>query len=89
MNGQNKKDVHTCKSSISLVDFFGQDFPFESKSQNSVKLKTGCVQNVATTWCCGLGRPSLGTDTEDFVLQAQVTLTPPWMRSMLVKLAKF
>jgi hypothetical protein len=31
-----------------------------------VKLNTGCVQNVVTTWRGGLGRPRLGTDAEDF-----------------------
>ncbi len=32
----------------------------------AVKLNTGCVQNVVTTWRGGLGRPRLGTYAEDF-----------------------
>ncbi len=49
-----------------MVDFLGRDFPFEVNHKIVVKLNTGCVQNVVTTWRDGLGRPRLGTDAEDF-----------------------
>ncbi len=66
-----------------------QSFPIiegQSKNLNHkivVKLNTGCVQNVVTTWRSGLGRPRLGTDAEEFS-QESVTLTPTWMRIMFV-----
>jgi hypothetical protein len=45
-------------------------------------LYAGGAPNVVTTWRGGLGRPRLGTDTEDFVFQEPV-ITPTLMRSML------
>ncbi len=48
-----------------MVDFLGLDFPFEANHKIVLKLNTGCVQNVVTTWRCGLGLPHLGTDAED------------------------
>ncbi len=85
MNGRNTSDVHTClaKSSISWDGTFCP----EANHKIEVKLNTGCVQNVVTTWRGGLGRPSLGTDAEDFFSRnrshsLRLTLTPTWMRSM-------
>jgi hypothetical protein len=63
MNGRNTSDVHTCvaKWSISLDGTFCS----EVNHKIVVKLNTGCVQNVVTTWRGGLGRPRLVTDAED------------------------
>ncbi len=48
-----------------VVDFLGRTFCSEVNHKIVVKLNTGCVQNVVTTWRVGLGRPRLGTDAED------------------------
>jgi hypothetical protein len=68
-----------------MVDFLGRDSRFESTSQNSGvtkhRLCTKCSDHLPS-WRGGLGRPRLGTDTEDF-FQEQVTLSPTWMRSMV------
>jgi hypothetical protein len=48
-----------------MVDFLGWDFPSEVNHNLVVKLNTGCVQNVVTTWRCRLGLALLGTDAED------------------------
>ncbi len=64
-----------------MVDFLGLDFPFEVNHKIVVKLNTGCVQNVDTAWRGRLGRPHLGTDTEDFFPGTSHTY-PHWMRSM-------
>jgi hypothetical protein len=58
-------DVHTCVAKWSISG----EGTFLSKVNDKivVKLNTGCVQNVVTTWRSGLGRPRLGTDAEDFV----------------------
>ncbi len=62
-NGAVTSDVHTCVAKW-LISWEGT---FLSKVNHKivVKLNTGCVQNVVTTWRCELGRPRLGTDAED------------------------
>ncbi len=65
MNGRNTKNVHTCVAKW-LISWDGT-FCSEVNHKIVVKLNTGCVQNVVTTWRGGLGRPSLGTDAEDFI----------------------
>ncbi len=63
MNVRNTSDVHTCMQS---GRFLGTGrFCSEVNHKIVVKLNTGCVQNVVTTWRGGLGRPRLGTDAED------------------------
>ncbi len=64
MNGRNASDVHTCVAKWSI----SWDGTFRSGVNHKivVKLNTGCVQNVVTTWRGGLDRPRLGTDAEDF-----------------------
>ena len=79
LNGRNTSYVHTCVAKWSI----SWDGTFCSEVKIVVKLNTGCVQNVVTTWHDGLGRPLLGTDAEDHFSLEQVTLTPTWMRSML------
>ncbi len=80
MNGRNTSDIHTCVANW-LISWDGT-FCSEVNYKIVVKLNTGCVQNVVTTWCGGLGWPRLGTDTEDF-FQEPVTLTPTWIRFMV------
>jgi hypothetical protein len=66
MNGRNTSDVHTCVAKWSIS--WDGTFRRERREVNHnlvVKRNTGCVQNVVTTERGGLGRPRLGTDTED------------------------
>ncbi len=59
--------VHTCVAKWS-ISWEGTFLSFLSKVNHKIvaKLNTDCVQNVVTTWYCWLGRPRLGTDSEDF-----------------------
>ncbi len=63
MNGRNTSDVHNCVAKWSI--YWDGTFCSEVIYKIVVKLNTGCVQNVVTTWRGRLGRPRLGTDTED------------------------
>jgi hypothetical protein len=63
MNGRNLSDVHTCVAKWSIS--WDGTFCSEVNHKIVVKLNTGCVQNVVTTWRGVLGRPRLGTDAED------------------------
>jgi hypothetical protein len=74
INGRNTSDIHTCVAQLSIS--WDGTFFSEANHKILVKLNKSCVQNVMTTWCGGLGRPSLGTDAEDFFFQEPVTLTP-------------
>ena len=43
-----------------------------------------CVLYVGLDGCCWLGRARLGTDAEDSFFLEPATLTPTWMRPMLL-----
>jgi hypothetical protein len=62
MNGRNTSD-HTCMAKWSIS--WDGTFCSEVNHKIVVKLNTGCVQNVVTTWRGGLGRPRFGTEAED------------------------
>jgi hypothetical protein len=54
MNGRNTSDVHTCVAQWSIT--WDGTFRPEVNHNLEVKPNTGCVQNVVTTECCGLGQ---------------------------------
>ncbi len=83
MNGRNTSYVHTCVAKW-LISWDGT-FCSEVNHKIVVKINTGCVQNVVTTWRSGLGRARPETDAEEFFFLEQVTLTPTWMRSMFTQ----
>ncbi len=75
MNGRNTSDVHTCVAKWSIS--WDGTFRPEVNHKIVVKLNTGCVQNVVTTWRGGLGRPHLGTDAGFFFFRNRSHLLPP------------
>jgi hypothetical protein len=74
MNGRNTSDVHTCMAKWSIS--WDRTFCSEVNHEIVVKLNTGCVPNVVTTWRGGLGQPRLGTDAEDSFFPGTVDTYP-------------